>query len=362
MTEIHPDHEAVRAEIAEAKLPDPEHHDLKKLPPPHIHWLRRIAIWLGGLVVLLILVFAVGYLRFSWQNKILLWPAKVLPYPVSIVGGEWLSYYDYQADVPNITQYVERNSPPDAEVTRNMSLDVYSRKIILNKMIGEEIINKIGLAKKLTVTQADIDKTYQNYVTQAGSTEAEISDTIKTLYNWSVDEFKQKLISSQVIQEKLAESYFAEVKNQVEQLRTEILKDPKTFGEVAKTQSDDTSAAKGGLIEPMNTAALKTAYSDSAAQIESLKVGEISNVLETSRGYEIVYLEKKEAAKKTADGNMFTLRVISKMPDYNTWIQDLVNAEIKKSRIIVFEPRFRWEADCGILTKAEPSCKTTASN
>jgi len=362
MTELHPQHEAVRSEIAEAKLSDPEHHDLKQLPPPHIHWLKRIGLGLIGLVLLVVIVFAIGYLRFSWQKGILLQPAKILSYPVAIVGGTWLSYYDYQVDVPNVKQYIERNSPPDASVTRQMSVDVYTRKIILNKMIGEEIINKIAKAEGVSVSESDIQASYDSYVQQSGTSAAEIETYIKTLYNWSVAEFKQKLVKPQAIQEALAKAYFAEVKKQVEQLRNSIATDPKTFGDVAKKESNDPSASNGGLLEAMNTAALKTNYADSITAIETLKVGEISAVLETSRGYEIVYLEKRVAAAKKADGEMFTLRRLVKTPGFNTWLQDQVNAEIKKNRVILFEPRFRWMADCGILTKTEPDCTTTSAN
>ncbi|RJO59494.1 hypothetical protein C4546_01965 [Candidatus Parcubacteria bacterium] len=362
MNEIHPDNQAVRSEIAQTQTPNPEPHNLKQLPPPHIHWLRRILWGLLAVILAVILVFAVGYMRFSWQTGALLWPAKVLPYPVAMIGSHWLSYLDYQNDVPNIIQYLERNETPDASAKRGMPLDVYARKIILNKMVGEDIINRLAKVKNIVINQSDIDNTYKDYIAQAGGNQSEIENYIRTLYNWSVAQFKQKLIRPQVVQNKIAEAYFAEIKKQTEDLRGAVAREPNKFSETAKTQSSDASAAKGGLLEVMNTASLKTAYGEVASAIETLKVGDVSQVLETSRGYEIVYLEKREAAAKQSDGEMFTLRRILKTPNFSVWLQDQVNAEIKKNRVILFEPRFRWEADCGILTKTEPSCTAAAQN
>jgi hypothetical protein len=361
MSDLHKDHEAVRAAISQTPLvANPEQHNLKQLPPPHIHWLRRIILWVLGAVVVVVLVFAVGFLRFSWQRPSVLWAARALHLPVTVVGNHWLSYVDYQQDVPNITSYLQRNEPPDAASQRTLSTDVYTRKIILNKIIGEEILASIAREQNVTVTDADVQKTYDGYVEQSGNA-ADVEQYIKTLYGWTVEQFKLKLIKPQVIQEKLAEKYFADVKSQVTTIRESVTAD--TFAEVASKDSDDVAtAAKGGAVE-LNTKALADAYTADAVKIiNALGDKQISSVLETSRGYEIVLLEKKAAAAKKADGTVYTMRRIVKTPDFNTWLSNLVTAKAEKLRVILFEPRFRWESACGVLAKSEPSCETAATN
>lgn len=360
MSDLHPDHEAVRAALTQSPpLPDPEHHNLKQLPPPHIHWLRRIALGVLGVAVAVVLVFTVGFLRFSWQKPSLLWAARVLHLPVAVVGGEWLPYVDYQQDVPNITSYLQRNEPPDAASQRTLSTDVYTRKIILNKVIGEAILGTIASEQGVTVADADIQQTYDGYVQQSGNA-GDVEQYIQTLYGWSVAQFKQKLIRPQVIQEKLAEKYFADVKGQVSKIRDTVT--AATFADVASKESDDAATAvKGGTVE-LTTAALAEAYTaDAVKVITALSEKQVSAVLETSRGYEIVLLEKKAAAPKKADGTVYTLRRIVKLPDFNTWLSDLVTAKAEKLRVVLFEPRFRWEAKCGVLAKSEPSCEDTTN-
>lgn len=361
MSDLHPDHEAVRAAITQSPpLPDPEHHNLKQLPPPHVHWLRRIALWLIGSVVVIVLVFAVGFLRFSWQRPSLLWAARVLHIPVAMVGSQWLSYAEYQEDVPNITSYLQRNEPPDAASQRTLSTDAYTRKIILNKVVGEAILAAIAQEQAVSITSADIQKTYDGYVEQSGNA-GDVEQYIKTLYGWSVEQFKLKLIQPQVTQEKLAEKYFADVKGQVSKIRDTVT--AATFADVASKESDDAATAvKGGAVE-LNTVALAEAYSaDAVRLIVALNEKQVSTVLETSRGYEIVLLEKKAAAPKKADGTVYTLRRIAQRPDFNTWLSDLVTAKAEKLRVVLFEPRFRWEAKCGVLAKSEPSCEVASTN
>ncbi len=361
MSDLHPDHEAVRAAITQMPpLTDPEHHDLKQLPPPHIHWLKRGVLFVVGAIVVVILVFVVGFLRFSWQKPSLLWIASTLHLPVAIVGNQWLSYTDYQQDVPNITSYLERNEPPDAASQRTLSMDVYTRKIILNKVIGESLLSIIAKEQGVTFTAADVQTTYDGYVQQSGNA-ADVEQYIQTLYGWTVDQFKQKLIQPQVIQQKLAEKYFADVKGQVSTIRDTVT--AATFAETASKESEDTStAAKGGAIE-LTTKTIADEYSaDAVKTITALGDGQVSPVLETTRGYEIVLLEKKAAAPVKADGTAYTLRRIVKTPDFNTWLSDLVTAKAEKLRVLLFEPRFRWEAACGVLAKTEPSCETNTTN
>ncbi len=341
-------------------LADPEHHDLKQLPPPHVHWLKRIALYVGGVLVATVLVFVVGFLRFSWQRPSLLWIASTLHLPVAIVGDQWLSYVDYQKDVPNIASYLQRNEPPDAASQRTLSMDLYTRKIILNKVIGESLLSIIAKEQKVTVAAADIQKTYDGYVQQSGNA-ADVEQYIKTLYGWTVEQFKLKLSKPQVIQEKLAEKYFADVKSQVTAIRERVT--AATFADVAGKESQDApTAVKGGAIE-LNTKTIATEYTAEAVKaITALGEKQVSAVLETSRGYEIVLLEKKAAAPKKADGTVYTLRRIAKTPDFNTWLSDLVTAKAEKLHVYLFEPRFRWEAACGVLAKTEPSCKTASTN
>lgn len=363
MPDIHPDQQAVRTELAqpEHELPNPAHAELKQLPPPHIHWLKRIGLWFAVGVVALILVFAVGFMRFSWQNSAVLWVAKYIPFPVATIGGDWLSYYEYQKDVPNIASFLERNAEPDAAAQLNLTHGVYTRRIILNKMVGESVLDSIAAERKVTVTQADIDETYNGYVQQSGNA-ADVEKYIQQLYGWTVAEFKQKLIRPQVVQDKIAAQFFQEAKDATTAIREQVAKDVKTFGDVAKEKSEDASATKGGLLDVMTTKQLEDAYGEAATAVKALKVGEVSAVLETSRGYEIVYLEKSEAAAKKADGTNYTLRRILKVPDFNTWLQDTVNAKVKAKRVFVFEPRFRWEAECGVQAKTEPACEATSTN
>lgn len=363
MTDIHPDHQAVRDVLTKPdhELPNPAHAELKQLPPPHIHWLKRIGLWAGIAVVVIFLTLAVGFLRFSWQNKAVLWVAKYIPFPVAVVGGDLLSYNEYQSDVPNITSFLERNATPDAAAQLNLTNDVYTRKIILNKMVGESVLDALAEERGVTVTQADIDQTYDGYVQQSGNA-TEVEEYIQKLYGWTVAQFKVKLIRPQVVQDKVAAAYLKEGKDVMKAIREQVAKDPKTFGEVAKAKSSDASGLKGGLLDAMTTKQLEDAYGESAKILKALKPGEVTEVLETTRGYEIVLLEKSEAATKKADGTMYTLRRILQVPDFNTWLQDTVNTKVKATRVILFEPRFRWEADCGVQAKTEPACQATATN
>ncbi len=360
---LHPEHAAVHAELAKApgSLPNPEHHGLKQLPPPHIHWAKRIGLWGGAVIIIIVAVFAVGYMRFSWQQSALLLPAQVLPYPVAIVAGQWVSYADYQKDVPNISRYLERNSPPDAKANEPLPWDVRVRQLALNKMVGEALLAKLAKERNVTITETDVNQTFDAFVQQYSGTN-NVEEDIQNLYGWTVAQFKEKVIRPQVYQQKLADSYIAEIRKEAEGVRAEVMADTKRFADIAKEKSDDVSATKGGQLEAIKTDALEEEYGTAAEAVGALKEGAISEVLETPRGFEILWLEKRTAGAKADDPATLMLRRILVTADVSAWLQDKVNTLAEEASVLLFEPRFRWEAKCGILEKDEPSCTEAATN
>lgn len=84
-------------------------------------------------------------------------------------------------------------------------------------------------------------------------------------------------------------------KNKAEEILSE-LKAGKDFAKLAKEFSSDPSREKGGDMGFIHKGRLEPYVEDIAY---SLKVGEISDVLQTIYGYHIIKLEEKTAAKYT---------------------------------------------------------------
>ncbi len=79
----------------------------------------------------------------------------------------------------------------------------------------------------------------------------------------------------------------AKIKAKAEGLLAEVRKAPATFAEVAKKNSQDTSAAQGGDLDFFGRGSMVKPFEDA---VFAMKQGEISNVVETDFGFHIIQL------------------------------------------------------------------------
>jgi peptidyl-prolyl cis-trans isomerase D len=89
----------------------------------------------------------------------------------------------------------------------------------------------------------------------------------------------------------------AKAKAAAEAVLAEVRKNPAGFGEVAKKSSQDSTAAQGGDLDFFGRGAMVKPFEEAAF---SMKVGDISNVLETDFGYHVLTLTAVRGGQKKA--------------------------------------------------------------
>ncbi len=80
----------------------------------------------------------------------------------------------------------------------------------------------------------------------------------------------------------------AELKNRLEILRSEALKDPQKFGELASQHSQDSSARNKGELGFFNRQMMVAPFSKAAFQLQ--KLGDLSPIVETQYGFHLIQL------------------------------------------------------------------------
>lgn len=89
----------------------------------------------------------------------------------------------------------------------------------------------------------------------------------------------------------------AKARTAAEAVLAEVRKDPASFADVAKKSSQDSTAAQGGDLDFFGRGAMVKPFEDAAF---SMKVGDISNVLETDFGFHVLTLTAVRGGKKKA--------------------------------------------------------------
>jgi len=174
-----------------------------------------------------------------------------------------------------------------------------------------------GFASKVQVSEADLEKFYQAQserfrspesadieflVLDAAALEKRISlpeQDIKTYYEQNLQRLagqEQRRASHILINagKDMAAADREKAKLKAEALLADVRKDPKTFADIARQNSQDPgSASKGGDLDFFAKGAMVKVFEDTAF---SLKKGEISAVVESEFGFHIILLTDIKAA------------------------------------------------------------------
>jgi foldase protein PrsA len=248
---------------------------------------------------ILIMVCGLGAVGFSsyyreTDSKVINKIVEIFPYPAAMVNGRIVKLSDWKFEYQAWKTATLKNNTEVSE--SQLKADV------LDKLIEQKLLEKIAKIYKVKVTAEDIDQEYQAIVSQYESqvTNGETFENyIKELFNWSVPEFKQRLLSQNVLAEKLTtelatnEKLWQEAEKKAQTVLAKV-KNGENFEQLAQQFSEDTySSVNGGALDWFGRGEMVTEFEDAAF---ALSPGEISDLVKTQFGYHIIKVEDKIAA------------------------------------------------------------------
>lgn len=265
-------------------------------------------------------------------------PKKDINAAVATVDGSEISLQQYESSLKAYKQMFEMYSGPDIweqEVEKGVKYKDQFKESILDQLIRDEVVyqaakkenllpsekdlneefatfkedidkdenykkelEKNGISEAFLKEQLERDMAIQNY-RDAFNTNTEISDEeLKNYYDENIDLFKKDevkashiLISTQDENGKdLSESKKKEAKQKAEDVLRKI-KEGEDFATLAKEYSDDPgSGSNGGDLGFFGKGVMVTEFENA---VFSMKVGEISDLVETTYGYHIIKVTDK---------------------------------------------------------------------
>jgi len=169
-----------------------------------------------------------------------------------------------------------------------------------NKIESEEQL--LAALKQENMTMSDLRRNLERQMIATRVQQAEVfgrvavtEDEARKYYEQHINEFttpssvmlREILVAVPVDSRGVNVGADEAARNKAEAARKRIL-DGETFEKVAADSSDSASKANGGLIGPLNVSDLSP---DFRKLVESLKVGGVSTVIRSQRGYQILKLE-----------------------------------------------------------------------
>lgn len=257
---------------------------------------------------------------------------KNLPDVVAKVNGVNIKKTDLQNAIETMKMELEmigQAVPPDRK-------DAVWRDV-LDKIIGSELLAQEAKAKKIPVTESEVDgeltkfrekfpseTVFQNFLKEQGFTEQDIRDEIRKSYGVS-KMIKQDIYGKIAVDEKSAREFYtknpkefeepellrashvlvrvekgadektkAEARKEAEKVLADA-KSGKDFAALAREHSDDPgSKDKGGDLGEFARDMMVPAFEEAAFALQ--KPGDLSGVVETVYGFHVIKLGEKKSA------------------------------------------------------------------
>jgi len=300
--------------------------------------------------MILVIVFGVGMYNFGWNNSFINGISKVVPYPAAIYDGKIIKYVNYLEDVETLAYYY--NSFEDESI---VPPNDFIEKSVLARMIREKFISMMAKKYNLSVTQKEVDDEYGVLIGQADDTST-VADSLKKLYNWTEDEFKNKVIKPYLLRNKVHEyiqsdeSIGGSAQTRAQEVLEKVKAGDQTFEDLAAEYSDDTSTGpNGGDLGYFGKNQMVAEFETAAFALE---VGEVSGIVQTQYGYHIIKLIERIPASDSGEEQLHAAHILITTKDIDEWS----NEEIAKKKVSVYVNDYEWKNDCGLVLTAEETC------
>jgi parvulin-like peptidyl-prolyl isomerase len=286
---------------------------------------------LAVLLLIVITVFGVLIYGYKSEGPIVKAFAQQIPYPVELVNGRLVSYYDYLFEVDANKRAYQNNAKLNNEQTVDFStadgkklvLDI--KKHALDKLKSDVVTAQLADQNKVKVTDKDVDNTINDLYKRYGG-KTTLLKTLKQIYDWNLDDLKS-VVRKQLLSKDLETKITTDPKMlaQAKAKAQDVLKQIKAGGDfvaLAKKYSQASDAATGGDLGTVTKSQLP---SDIQKAVDAVQVGQVSDLIKTQYGYEIIKITEK--TDTTIKGN----HILIKTTDFTEYF----NAQLKKAKSTV---------------------------
>ncbi len=283
----------------------------------------KIVAVLVAVLAIAIIVFGVLIYAYKSENPAVKFASSVVPYPVQRVNGHFVSYHDYLFEVDaNKRAYqnnAKLNNQPavDYNTAEGKKLVKQIKTHALDKLKSDAVVAQLAKEKKVTVTDKDVDKLLGDLYKRYGGKDT-LLKTLNQIYGWEINDLK-KVVRKQLLAQKLQEKVTsdpalqAQAKSKAQDVLKKV-KDGGDFAELAKKHSQASDASTGGDLGTVTKGQLPA---DMQKAVDKLEPGQVSDVVKTSYGYEVI-----KVIEKTADGGVRAQHIVTNTVNFTNYLND----------------------------------------
>ncbi len=295
---------------------------------------KKIALSLGGLLIMVIIVIAISSLVVYCMPHTA--PAQLLiqnlPFPVALVNYRPVLYSDYMEDKRLLSDYYQIIKEQD-QVEKKDTLSapkktedetINTKDIILEKSIEKILLKSLASHYNIYLTKQDLEYKFTQ-LAEEHSGEENYLDIIYNDYGLTKEMFVDKIVYYQILQEKIYQSFLTDEKVhkgaalRMEKVLKLINKNRESFEELARKYSEDAHALRGGDIGYVKREDMSKTFQDT---VIGLNIGEASGIIKENG---IFYIVKLYDIKSSKAGEEYWFKKITINTNYSfeEYLKDL---------------------------------------
>lgn len=252
----------------------------------------KIIFAVFSVFILFIIIFGVGIYKYNWNGGFTNALMHFIPYPSVIVKGKIIPYFEFKEEVVILNYFYKKQKELKEGVDIPNKEDI--KNLALNKQIRNHIIERFAKENDIKILKKEIEEDFQSIVIDAGSQD-EVKNVLKDFYGLNVEQFKERVLRISLMSKHLEDILLEhndnlEIKEKIDNILKLAKGDPDNFEEIAKSYSQGSQAKSGGDLGYLKRGEIR---SELEAVLFSLKVGEVSDLIETDEGWYILKADDK---------------------------------------------------------------------
>lgn len=293
---------------------------------PLQHSKHRIVIITSGIIFVAIASFLVycglSLYKYYQYNTFIYRVTQVVPFPISRVGGRFVSYESYLFELRHYVHYYENQLQSDFSTEGYKQQLQNYRKQALQDVVNLAYIKDIAAQNNIKVTDSEVSDRIALVRTQnrLGSNDKVFADVLRSYWGWSVNDFRRSL-KDQILTEKVTAKLDVSAQAKAENALAQV-KSGTDFAAVAKQLSNDPNVATTGGDYGFGISKDNPNISPGVvSEMFKLKAGQVSGIITTGDGLEIIKVNENKGDFVTAQ------HIIIKFQDINTLIEKYKKAK-----------------------------------
>jgi hypothetical protein len=311
---------------------------------------KRKKIFIAGAVLVLFLAVLGGVCFFGilnyWTKPIF----KIIPYPAAVVEGKnFITTGNFIDNAESIKKFYRENDfsemglRVDFETQDGKFRLKIKEKDVLNKMIENEIVKLAAKRRGIEVSKKEAEAVVKSKAQEAGSVDNLVGN-LRDMYDWTLEDFRDNVVIPQLYLEGLMEHYKKEVAKDRDLKKInkamDLLEEGNDFEEVTKEYSKGETAEEGGDLGWLKKEHLVPEVAEKAFE---MKEGEYSDIIQSSLGNHIIYLEDTRGEGEEKEVKI--KQIFTREGDFLGWFEDIK----KEMDVKVFLNEYEWDKEKGEL-------------